>query len=188
MTPGSAVERDRRRTALTGFVPVCLRETLALRAGADLGLRSGCAATFALLAELGGQTSIEEAAFAALSHAGVLAVLISSSARRLVLAAELAPDQVADHGSPFGEITIAGLSWSQVRAIFVDEPKAFKAVVSARRALGDGHGECPLATALDMPEVAELLDGFDLLWFAPEEVDQLGEDDDLTTIAGDRAD
>jgi len=123
VTPGSAVERDRRRTALTGFVPVCLRETLALRAGADLGLRSGCAATSALLAELGGQTSIEEAAFAALSHAGVLAVLISSSARRLVLAAELAPDQVADHGSPFGEITIAGLSWSQVRAIFVDEPK-----------------------------------------------------------------
>jgi hypothetical protein len=171
-----------------GFVPVSFRDTLALRAGGDLGRRSGCAATATLFGELGGQTSIEEAEFAALSYAGVLAVLIGSGARRLVLAAELGPDQVTDHGSPFGEISIAGLSWPQVRAIFVDEPRASKAVSSARRALGDGQGERTLAAALDIPEVGALLNGFDLLWFAPEELDQLGEDDELTRIAGDRAD
>jgi hypothetical protein len=188
MTPDSAVERGRRRTALTGFVPVCLWDTLELRAGADLGPRSGCAATPTLFAELGGQTSIEEAEFAALSYAGVVAVLISSSARRLLLAAELAPDQVTDQGSPFGEISIARLSWSQVRALFIDEPKASEAVVSARRAIGGGRTECTLAAALDTPEIGQLLDGFDLLWFAPEEVDQLREDDELTRIAGNRAD
>jgi hypothetical protein len=188
VTQSSAVEPDRARTAQTGFVPVSLQDTLALRAGADLGRRSGCAATVTLLGELGGQTSIEEAEFAALSYAGVLAVLISSSARRLVLAAELGPDQVTDHGSPFGEISIVGLSWPQIQAIFVDEPRASEAVTSARRALSHGQGGRTLAAALDIPEVGELLDGFDLLWFAPEELDQLGEDDDLTRIAGDRAD
>ena len=188
MTQSSPAERDRGRTVQIGFIPVCLSDALRLRAGADLGRRSGCAATSTLLAELGGQTGIEEAEFAALSYAGVSALLISSSARRLVLAAELAPDQLTDLGSPFGEITIAGLSWPQVRAIFVDEPTASQAVTSARQALGDGHGEPTLASAVDVPEVSQLLDGFDLLWFAPEEVDQLGEDDDLTRIAGNQAD
>jgi hypothetical protein len=182
------VEPDRATTAQTGFVPVCLQDTLALRAGTDLGIRTGCAATATLLSELGGQTSIEEAEFAALGYAGVLALLISSSARRLVLAAEFGPDQVTDHGSPYGEISVAGLSWPQVRAIFVDEPRASKAVTSARLALGNGQGEHTLAAALDIAEVGELLNGFDLLWYAPEEVDQLGEDDDLTIIAGNRAD
>jgi hypothetical protein len=157
----------------TGFVPASLEDTLTLRAGADLGPRSGCAATATLLSQLGGQTSIEEAEFAALSNAGILALLINSTGRRLVLAAALGPNQVTDHGSPFGEVTIANLSWPQVRAMFVDEPRAAEAVNSARRALLDGQGEATLAAALDRPEVAELLDEFDLLWFAPEELDQL---------------
>jgi hypothetical protein len=179
--PGSANNRH------VAFVPVSWDDALALRAGADLGPRRACAVTPRLLAELGGQTSVEEAEFAALSNAGVLALLLSSAVRRLVLAAELQSGQVADHDGAHGEVVVSGISWVQVRALFVDEPEASVAVAAARHAIVDGHSEPTLAAALESPEVGGLLNVSDLLWFAPEELDQLNENDDLTEIGRNRA-
>ena len=170
------------------FIPVNQEDALLLRDGADLGPRRACAPTPALKRELGEQTSFEEAEFAALSNAGVLALLSTSGVRRLVLAAEVELGQVADPESPHGEVTVSGVSWSQVQALFADETEAFERVNAVRLAVVDGHDQRTLATVLDAPEVGELLTAFDLLWFAPEELDQLGEANDLTEYRRNRAD
>ena len=56
-----------------------------------------------------------------------------------------------------------------MQSLFADEPAAVRAVARARAALGGPT----LAETLSEPEVGELLDDYDLLWFAPEELDQL---------------
>ena len=66
-------------------------------------------------------------------------------------------------------MSVRDLGWAQVRALFVDEPAAVPAVARARAALGGSS----LADALSVPEVTALVDDFDLLWFAPEELDDL---------------
>jgi hypothetical protein len=170
------------------FVPISWDDALALRAGDDLGVRRCCAATSALFAELDADTTLEEAEFAALSNAGVLALLTSSGVRRLVLAAELDPSQVADQNGLHGEVEASGLSWRRVRALFVDDADASAAVVLARRAVVDRKDGATLGAAMETPEVGELVDAYDLLWFAPEELDQLGENADLTEGERDRAD
>jgi hypothetical protein len=172
----------------TAFIPASKGQAKALRSGADPGLRRGCAVTPALLRALEPQTTTEEAEFAALSNAGVLALVVSTELTRLVLAAELEPAQITATEDPSGEITISSLSWPPVRALFLDEPVAADAVMTARRGVTETAGEVPLATALALPEVGELLDGFDLLWFAPEELDHLGQTGDPTGIAANRAD
>jgi hypothetical protein len=55
-----------------------------------------------------------------------------------------------------------------VQSLFADEPEAAAAVAAARAAV---EGQT-LSGALDRDEVAELLDSYDLLWFAPEELDR----------------
>jgi hypothetical protein len=114
--------------------------------------------------------------------------VVSPELTRLVLAAELEPAQITATEDPSGEITISSLSWPQVRALFLDEPAADDAVMTARRAVTETAGKVTLATAMALPEVGELLDGFDLLWFAPEELDHLGQTGDPTGIAANRAD
>jgi hypothetical protein len=172
----------------TAFIPASKDQAKALRSGTDPGLRRGCAVTPALRRALEPQTTTEEAEFAALSNAGVLALVVSPELTRLVLAAELEPAQITATEDPAGEITISSLSWPQVRALFLDEPAAADAVLTARRAVTETAGEVTLARALPLPEVGELLDGFDLLWFAPEELDHLGQTGDPTGIAANRAD
>jgi parvulin-like peptidyl-prolyl isomerase len=54
--------------------------------------------------------------------------------------------------------------------LFSDEPDAGEAVAAARRGVLDDQDELTLAAALDISEVAELLNTYDLLWFAPDEV------------------
>jgi L-alanine-DL-glutamate epimerase-like enolase superfamily enzyme len=169
------------------FIPVSQEDALSLRDGADLGPRRACAATPALKKELGEQTSIEEAEFAALSNASVLALFSSWGAMRLVLAAEVGPGQIADPESPHGEVTVSGVSWSQVRALFADEPEAFERVKAVRSAVGDSHDQWTLATVLDAPEVEELLAAYDLLWFAPDELDQLREANEMTECGRNQA-
>ena len=111
---------------------------------------------------------IEEVEFAALSNAGVLALVLKPSPR-LVVAAEVREDQVTDLGGPWGEVEVDGLAWAQVRALFADEPAAWHAAKLAGRAVA-GEG---LGAAVAAPEVAAVLDEYDLLWYAPEELDQL---------------
>jgi hypothetical protein len=149
------------------FVPASHQAARALRSGHDLAA-PGCAATDSLIAALGPGTTTEEAEYAALSNAGVLAIMITAEPR-LVLAAEVADDQVTDHRTDLGEIDVERLRWSQVRSLFADEPEAGAAVARARRE----SAESRLAEALATPAVGELLDRYDLLWFATAEMDSL---------------
>jgi hypothetical protein len=162
-------------TQLT-FVPVRQDEALALRRGSGLAVRTGCAATRSLVAALEADETepgsvTEEAEFAALSYAGVLSLFHGSAAIRLVLAADLESAQVIDGSSPYGEVHVRDLRWSQVRALFTDETQAAEAVLQARSALSDSRQGYTLAAALDVPAVGKLVDDYDLLWFAPEELD-----------------
>jgi len=81
----------------------------------------------------------------------------------------LPEEHVRDLSQPNGEVEVSGLVWAQVRALFADEPGALRAVSLASEVV---TGES-LVTALAAPEVAAVLDNHDLLWFAPEELDQL---------------
>ena len=49
---------------------------------------------------------IEEAEYAALSYAGVLALVLKPGSPRLVVAAEVQPGQVTDLGEPLGEVEV----------------------------------------------------------------------------------
>lgn len=111
----------------------------------------------------------EEVEFVALGHAGVLALGLAPAGPRLVLAAEVADSQVDERPGVDGEVVVSGLIWSQVLALFADEPTVADLVARARSAAGTR----PLAEALSDPAVTDLLAGTDLLWFAPDELDQL---------------
>ena len=84
-----------RMTSLV-FVPVDRAEALALRAGADLGARPAALRPRVWPPASGPPPSAEEVEFAALSHAGVLALSAGSDPLRLVLAADVADQQVTD--------------------------------------------------------------------------------------------
>jgi hypothetical protein len=161
-------------TQLT-FVPVRPDEALTLRRGGDLAVRTGCAATPSLVTALEAEETepgsvTEEAEFAALSYAGVLSLFYGSGPIRLVLAADLESAQLIG-SSPYGELHVGDLRWSQIRALFADEAEAAEAVLRARSALAEGGEAYTLAAALEVAEVGKLLDDYDLLWFAPEELD-----------------
>ena len=151
------------------FVPVDLAQAALLRAETGLGDLPGCAPTERLTASLEPAAVAEEVEFVALSHASVLALSSGSDPLRLVLAADVADRQVTDRGSELGEVMVAGLRWAQVQALFADEPAAESSVARARA----DTAELGLAEALAMEAVTALQSEFDLLWFAPDELDQL---------------
>ncbi len=151
------------------FVPLDRAAVVELRGGAGRSSYPGCAPTAGLAGTLGPDTAADELDFAALSSAGVLALSATSDPQRLVVAAEVAPAQVIDPGGPTGQVSVRELGWTQVQALFVDEPAAVAAVARARAALGVVDRQ----DALSVPEVSGLVDDFDLLWFAPEELDSL---------------
>lgn len=152
------------------FVPVSHHEAAKLRSGHDPEPSRGCAVTPSLLDALGAETSADEADFAALSNAGVLALLTGTDPQRLVLAADVDQSQVSDRQTRHGEVEVTGLRWSQVQSVFADEPVALENVAAARHTIGVGGG---LAEALATPAVAALLNTHDLLWYATDELDQL---------------
>jgi hypothetical protein len=151
------------------FVPMTQDETAAFRSGAEMNHYQGCAATASLVASMETDTVMEEAEYAAISNAGVLAMVLKPNASRLVVAAEVRVEQVIDRGAPQGQVEVNGLTWAQVRALFADEPAARKAVRLARKTVAGRS----LAAALVAPKVAAVLDKYPLMWYAPEELDQL---------------
>ena len=151
------------------FVPMTRDEAQALRSGTAANHYRGCAATRSLAASMEAGMVLEEAEYAALSNAGVLALVLKPNQPRLVVAAEVAEEQVKDLGQPDGEVEVDGLAWAQVRAFFADEPDALQAVTLAGKAVAGQN----LAAALAAPAVAAVLDGYDLLWFAPDELDRV---------------
>jgi hypothetical protein len=151
------------------FVPMSWDAAVDLRSGKAADHYRGCAATSTSFGSLEAGTLIEEAEYAALSYAGVLALVLNPGVRRLVVAAEVQPGQLWDLGEPLGEVEVRGLAWTQVRALFAEEPAAIEAAKLAGEVVAGQN----LAAALAEPEVWQLLDGYDLMWFAPEELDQL---------------
>jgi len=152
------------------FTPISLARASQLRSGVDHPTVPACAATPALLSDLGSDVSTEEAEYVALSNAGVLA-LVHDSGPRLVLAADVQAAQLVDRRTAEGEVEVTELRWSQVTALFTDEPAAADAVGRAREAAA---GSAALGEVLASPAVTELLESFDLLWYAVEELDDLG--------------
>ena len=150
------------------LVPLDRELARGLRSGTGPGPRPGCAPTAELAASAGPDAVTEEVEFAALSHAGVLALSCAADPLRLVLAADVAAGQLTDTGDGLGQVEVTGLRWPQVQSLFADEPDAAGAVGSARTAVQG----LTLAEALDRPEVTGLLDAYDLLWFAPDELDR----------------
>jgi len=151
------------------FIPMIWDEAADLRSGIAADHYRGCAVTPSLVASMGTDTHREEAEYAALSYAGLLALVVKAGSPRLVVAAEVPPEQLTDLREPQGEVELRGLTWPQVRALFADEPSAMEAARLASEAV---TGQS-LAGALAAPEVGLLLDEYDLLWFAPVELDQL---------------
>ncbi len=127
------------------FVPMTRDEARALRAGTATGRYPGCAATPGLAASLEADTVLEEVEYAALSNAGVLALVLKSHVPRLVVAAEVPEEHVRDLSQPNGEVEVSGLVWAQVRALFADEPDCSAGGELGERGgdrgeLGDGTG------------------------------------------------
>ena len=151
------------------FVPLARPSALALRDGEPLGVRHGFAVTSSLRRALGAGTDEEEADFAVLDTAGVAALDGLAGTRRLVLAVEVADDQVADERTDFGDVEVRDVRWPQVQALFADEESAGPAVAAAASAASG----VALADAFALPEVVRLSEGHDLLWYAPEELDGL---------------
>jgi hypothetical protein len=151
------------------FVPMTRDEAQALRAGTGTNHYRACAATPSLAASMEAGTIREEVEYAALSNAGVLALVLRPNTPRLVVAAEVQDEQVRDVGGSHGEVEVGSLAWAQVRALFTDDPGALEAVQLASKAVAGQD----LAAALAAPQVAAVLDDHDLLWFSPVELDQL---------------
>jgi uncharacterized protein DUF6912 len=149
------------------YVPVSREQAAALRAGHDLGSLTACTPGPVLQEAHGlGPADDEEAGFVALGYAG-LAALLARPGLRTVLAADVGDVQVQDAGSEFGEVVLTGLRWASVSAVFADEPAA-AADLEAARALASGRS---LAEVAEDEGVVELVDRWDLLWYAPEELD-----------------
>lgn len=152
---------------MTVFVPVSAAEVSRWRSvGWATGL-VGYADGPALRRWLGDERlDDEQADYVALNHAGVAALTMPDPGPiRLVLALDI-DGSGADE---LGAVGLARAEWTRVRSLFADAPEAGDAVLAARAAVAGTD----LATALADPAVVALQDGYDLLWFAPEELDAL---------------
>jgi hypothetical protein len=150
------------------FLPVDRKDARQLREGGELTSRPGCAASLRLARAMDPGAGTEELEFVALSNASVLALTVGSDPLRLVLAVDVDPGEVTDPGGDLGEVSVGRVHWRQVQSLFADEPTAADAVARARAAAGG-----TLAEALGQEAVDDLLHTVDLLWFAPEELDQV---------------
>ncbi len=149
------------------FVPVGVEDARRLRDGADLGTLTAYAPGPDLLEAHGLEASDdEEAGFVALGYAG-LAALLDHPGPRLVLAADVGTAQIDGPGDEFGRVRVDGLRWMQVSAVFADEPAAADDLEAARR---QAAGR-PLAAVADDEDMVGLVDRWDLLWYAAQELD-----------------
>lgn len=158
------------RTTIAAFVPVSRERAVALRVGDDLGDLVAYAPGPALQSAHGlGPADVEEAGFVALGYAG-LGALLAGPGLRTVLAVDVDGGQVEGAGSEFGQVQVHGLTWAQVSAVFADEPGAATDLEAARDLVAGRS----LADVADDDEVVGLVDGWDLLWYAPAELDASG--------------
>lgn len=151
---------------MTVFVPITAAAARELRGAGTARSLTGFADGPALRRWLGEpRLDDEEADYIALNHAGVAALLLEGSSLRLVLAVDL--DLVG--GDELGAVWVPEIAWDDVRSLFADEESAAEVVAEARTAVAG----LDLPAALADPVVERLQDAYDLLWYAPEELDAL---------------
>ncbi|SEQ70654.1 DUF6912 family protein [Microlunatus flavus] len=156
-------------STVPAFVPLPPEAARWLRDGEEPGLLTAYAAGPALREAHGlGASDDEEAGFVALGYAG-LAALLDDAGPRLVLAVDLDAGQVRASGDDFGTTEVRGLRWGQVTALFGDEPDAAADLAEVRRLVAGRT----LAEVADDEDVVGLVDRWDLLWYAPEELDSV---------------
>jgi hypothetical protein len=152
---------------MTVFVPLTLEAARRLRATGSASDLIGYAAGAGLRAWLGeARLDDEEADYVALNHAGVAALTLDDTTPTRVV---VAVDLDLSGGDALGAVTVPRLDWSEVRSLFADEAPAANAVVVARDAVRGRD----LAEALGDAAVEALQESYDLLWYAPEELDTL---------------
>lgn len=150
---------------MTVFVPLTFAAARELRSTGSAADVVGYADGPVLRTWLGGPgLDDEEADYVALNNAGVAALLLDDSSARLVLAV----DQDVVSGE-LGAVWLPRVAWADVRSLFADEAEASAAVAKAGAAVTG----LELAAALATPEVEQLLNGYDLLWYSPDELDVL---------------
>lgn len=152
---------------MTVFVPLTLADVRQLEASGVSRDLVGYAAGPALRRWLGeARLDDEEADYVALNHAGIAALTLDDSTPTRVV---LAVDQDVSGDDELGAVRVAQLEWAEVRSLFADESAAAAAVLAARSAVRG----LDLAAALADPAVEQLQESYDLLWYAPEELDAL---------------
>jgi hypothetical protein len=181
------------------FVPVTRAEAADLRAGRSAGVRPGHGATSALRVAHGlGAESDEDADLAALTYAGVAALVETAEPLRLVLALEVPRAGVIEGGvtgdglarnreRALGRVMLREVRWGDVQALFLDDVGNASSVAEVR-AQAAGRS---LAAALDQESVRALAEDTDLLWYDPSELDHLPTPDpapNRRTVGPDRAD
>jgi len=112
----------------------------------------------------------EDADYAAQVYASVAGLPASKDPFRLVIAADVPIARVRDGRSDadYGAITVSGLDWADVTAVFVDDAAATEAVRSAREAITVTQ-DPDLEAILELPAVTALTDDHELLWHTPDE-------------------
>lgn len=95
---------------------------------------------------------------------------------RCVLAVAVATVPPSCGSTDFGQVELPTLRWRDVRAVFVDEPGALDAV----RAYAEKIGGQGIAEVWADPATERFIADHDLLWYAPEELDQA-----LAALTGD---
>ena len=152
---------------MTVFVPLTLADVRQLEASGSARDLVGYADGPALRRWLGeARLDDEEADYVALNHAGIAALTLDDSTPTRVV---LAVDLEVSGDDELGAVTVAHLEWAEVRSLFADEAAAAASVLAARSAVGG----LDLSAALTDPSVEELQESYDLLWYAPHELDAL---------------
>lgn len=138
-----------------------------------------CGVAYAATADLResldyGADAEEESDYAAQLFASLAGLLAGWD--RCVLAVAVRTLPASCGRAAFGQVELPPLRWRDVRAVFVDEPSALPAV---RAYAGEVAGQ-GIAELWADPETEQFLADHDLLWFAPEELDQA-----LAALTGD---
>lgn len=171
-----------RSDRMTVFVPFRRGEANALRKSGGTGDRlTGYRATDRMKSAHDYHVSEDEdAAYAAQVYAAVAGLTdddrdtrSSDAGRRVVVAADVAVDTITEEAveEAYGGVTVAGLRWTDVTAVFTDETAADAAVQAAAAAVATLPSDTRhrLEDRLALPAIAHLVDDHEQLWHHPGE-------------------
>lgn len=147
------------------YLPVSVAELARFRDDGTTSPARAFGATGTLREAFGYTDSMAEDAEHAAQLFASLCCLVRGQ-QRLVVAAEVDLRTMPPGEEPdFGDVVIAKVAWSDVRAIFADEPEARPRLA----AYAAEHAGQSLEQAWEDEATAALLGEHDLLWYAPSE-------------------